>query len=50
MSTAFEHPIFDEPTGTDAGGKPKRFKVAPTFVIDLAFSAFCLIGITSTWK
>ena len=32
MSTAFEQ-IFDEPTAVDAATPPKKFKVAPTFVI-----------------
>ena len=50
MSSAFQHPIFDEPGGTEAGAKPKRFKVAPTFVIDLAFSAWCLVGIAPVWR
>ena len=50
MSSAFHHPIFDEPGGVEAGAKPKRFKVAPTFIIDLAFSAWCLIGIAPVWR
>ncbi len=50
MSSAFQHPIFDEPGGAEAGQKPKRFKVAPTFVIDFTFSALCLIGIVPVWK
>ena len=36
MPHAFQHPIFDEPTAVDAKVKPKRFKMAPTFVIDLS--------------
>ncbi len=50
MSSAFQHPIFDEPSAAEPGQKPKRFKVAPTFVIDLAFSALCLAGIAPVWK
>ena len=50
MSSAFHHPIFDEPDSAEAGAKPKRFKVAPTFVIDLAFSALCLVGVAPAWK
>jgi protein-S-isoprenylcysteine O-methyltransferase Ste14 len=50
MSQAYQHPIFDEPTAAEPGAKPKRFKVAPTFVIDLSFSVFSLIGITPVWK
>ena len=50
MSSAFQHPIFDEPSAAEPGQKPKRFKVAPTFVIDLSFSALCLAGITPVWK
>ena len=45
MSSAFPHRVFDEPDAVEAGEKPKRFKVAPTFVIDLAFSALCVAGI-----
>ena len=44
MSSALHHPVFDEPDAAEPGQKPKRFKVAPTFVIDLAFSALCLAG------
>ena len=50
MSSAFQHPIFDEPEGAEAGETPKRFKVAPTFVIDFTFSALCLVGIVPVWK
>ncbi len=50
MTQAFHHPIFDEPTAADPGVKPKRFKVAPTFVIDLSFSALALAGVTPVWK
>jgi protein-S-isoprenylcysteine O-methyltransferase Ste14 len=50
MSETFHHPIFDEPTAVGAGEKPKRFKVAPTFVIDLSFSALALAGVTPVWK
>ena len=35
MSNAFEQ-IFDEPTAVDASTPPKKFKFAPTFIIDLS--------------
>jgi protein-S-isoprenylcysteine O-methyltransferase Ste14 len=50
MSSAFNHPVFDEPDAAEPGVRPKRFKVAPTFVIDLAFSALCLAGIAPVWR
>ena len=50
MSSAFHHPIFDEPDSLDPSEKPKRFKVAPTFVIDLAFSALAVAGIGPVWR
>jgi protein-S-isoprenylcysteine O-methyltransferase Ste14 len=50
MSHAFQHPIFDEPNAVDPSVKPKRFKMAPTFVIDLSFSALCLAGIIPVWR
>ena len=49
MSTAFEQ-IFDEPTAGDASTPPKKFKVAPTFVIDLTISLVCILTIAPTWK
>jgi protein-S-isoprenylcysteine O-methyltransferase Ste14 len=50
MSSAFQHPVFDEPDAAEPGAKPKRFKVAPTFVIDLSFSVLCLAGIAPVWR
>jgi len=50
MSSAFHHPVFDEPDAVEPGAKPKGFKVAPTFVIDLSFSALCLAGIAPVWR
>ena len=50
MGTAFEHPIFDEPTAADASQPPRKFKFAPTFVIDITCSAVCLLAITPAWK
>jgi len=50
MSSAFQHPIFDEPDGVEASVKPKRFKFAPTFILDFSFSAAMLIGLTPTWR
>jgi protein-S-isoprenylcysteine O-methyltransferase Ste14 len=50
MSSAFNHPVFDEPDAVDANVKPKRFKFAPTFLLDFGFSAAMLIGLTPTWR
>jgi protein-S-isoprenylcysteine O-methyltransferase Ste14 len=50
MSSAFQHPIFDEPGSAPAGAKPKRFKLAPTFVIDLGFSALAVAGVGPVWN
>ncbi len=50
MSSAFQHPVFDEPDAVEPGAKPKGFKVAPTFVIDLSFSLLCLVGIAPVWR
>jgi protein-S-isoprenylcysteine O-methyltransferase Ste14 len=49
MSTAFEQ-IFDEPTAVDASTPPEKFKVAPTFVIDLSISLICILAIAPAWK
>ena len=49
MSSAFEE-IFDEPTAVDAATPPKKFKVAPTFVIDLSISLVCILAIVPTWQ
>ena len=50
MACAFHHPIFDEPDALDSGARPKRFKVAPTFVIDLCFSALSLAGVVPVFR
>ena len=50
MSSAFQHPIFDEPDSALPGEKPKRFKLAPTFVIDLGFSALSVAGVGPVWR
>ena len=50
MSSAFPHRIFDEPDAVDAAVKPKRFKFAPTFLLDLGFSAAMLIALTPVWR
>ena len=50
MARAFHHPIFDEPDALDSGARPKRFKVAPTFVIDLCFSALSLAGVIPVFR
>ena len=48
--SAFHHPIFDEPDAVEATVKPARFKFAPTFVIDLSFSAAMMIALVPTWR
>ena len=50
MSSAFNHPVFDEPDAVDATVKPKRFKFAPTFLLDLGFSAAMLMALTPVWR
>ncbi len=50
MSAAFQHSIFDEPNAVDARTPPKRFKVAPTFVIDLLASLACIATIAPSWR
>jgi len=50
MSSAFNHPVFDEPDAVDANVKPARFKFAPTFILDFSFSAAMLIAMTPTWR
>ena len=49
MAAAFEHSIFDEPDGVDAKATPKRFKVAPTFVIDGVVSLLFVIAVAPAW-
>jgi protein-S-isoprenylcysteine O-methyltransferase Ste14 len=50
MSSAFQHPVFDEPDSVGPSETPKRFKLAPTFVIDLAFSALAVAGVGPVWN
>ena len=47
---AFEHSIFDEPTGADPSAPPKSFKVAPTFLIDIAVSLLFIVAISPAWN
>ncbi len=48
--SAFHPEVFDEPDSVAPGETPKRFKLAPTFVIDLAFSALAVAGIVPVWN
>ena len=48
--SAFDPSIFDEPNSADAAAPPKRFKFAPTFVIDLAISLCYVVAIAPAWK
>jgi protein-S-isoprenylcysteine O-methyltransferase Ste14 len=50
MSSAFPHRVFDEPDSVEPSEPPKRFKLAPTFVIDLAFSALAVAGVGPVWR
>ena len=47
---AFDSSIFDEPDSADAAHPPKKFKVAPTFVIDFTISLLFVLAVTPSWK
>jgi protein-S-isoprenylcysteine O-methyltransferase Ste14 len=50
MGGAFDRSIFDEPDSLDASAPVKKFKVAPTFVIDLAVSALYVLAVAPAWS
>jgi protein-S-isoprenylcysteine O-methyltransferase Ste14 len=50
VMTAFDPSIFDEPDSADASAAPRKFKLAPTFVIDLAISLLYLAAVAPAWK
>lgn len=50
MTSAFNRSIFDEPESLDASRPIKTFKVAPTFVIDLALSALYVAAVLPAWR
>ena len=50
MQSAFDRSIFDEPESLDAAAPVKKFKVAPTFVIDLAVSAAYVLAVVPSWR
>jgi protein-S-isoprenylcysteine O-methyltransferase Ste14 len=50
MSGAFDRSIFDEPDSLEASAPKKKFKVAPTFVIDLVISALFILAVLPTWR
>ena len=49
MMPAFDPSIFDEPESLDAHAPARKFKFAPTFVIDLAISLICVVAIAPAW-
>jgi protein-S-isoprenylcysteine O-methyltransferase Ste14 len=49
MATEFRSAIFDEPTAAEASDRRPPFKVAPTFVIDLAVSLAYVAAIVPHW-
>ena len=50
MPSAFDRSIFDEPDSLEASASKKKFKVAPTFVIDLVVSALFVAAVLPTWR
>jgi protein-S-isoprenylcysteine O-methyltransferase Ste14 len=50
MPSAFDRSIFDEPNSLEASAPNKKFKVAPTFVIDLVGSALFVVAVLPTWR
>jgi protein-S-isoprenylcysteine O-methyltransferase Ste14 len=50
MPSAFDRSIFDEPDSPEASAPGKKFKVAPTFVIDLVVSALFVVAVLPTWR
>jgi protein-S-isoprenylcysteine O-methyltransferase Ste14 len=48
--SAFDPSIFDEPDSADASAPAKKFKFAPTFVIDFAISLCYVVSIAPAWK
>jgi protein-S-isoprenylcysteine O-methyltransferase Ste14 len=49
MSLELKMPVFDEPTSADASAPPKRFKFAPTFVIDIVVSLVFVAAVLPLW-
>ena len=50
MPSALDRSIFDEPNSLDATAPVKKFKVAPTFVIDLVVSALYVAAVVPFWR
>ena len=50
MPSAFNRSIFDEPNSLEASAPTKKFKIAPTFVIDLIISALFVVAVAPTWR
>jgi len=49
MSATLKSSLFDEPDAADASARPKRFKFAATFVIDLAVSLVFVAVVLPCW-
>jgi protein-S-isoprenylcysteine O-methyltransferase Ste14 len=49
MSVELKIAVFDEPTSADAAAPPKRFKFAPTFVIDIVISLAFVAAVLPLW-
>jgi protein-S-isoprenylcysteine O-methyltransferase Ste14 len=49
MSAELKIAVFDEPTSADATAPPKRFKFAPTFVIDVVVSLAFVAAVLPVW-
>lgn len=50
MRIHFIDAIFDEPTAVEPSKKPKRSKIAPTFVIDATLSLLFIQSIATDWQ
>jgi len=50
MRSAFDRSIFDEPDSGESSARHKKFKVAPTFVIDLVVSALFVVAVLPAWN
>jgi protein-S-isoprenylcysteine O-methyltransferase Ste14 len=49
MNVELKMPVFDEPTSADPSRPPKRFKFAPTFVIDVVVSLAFVAAVLPLW-
>jgi len=49
MSAELKIAVFDEPASADAAAPPKRFKFAPTFIIDIVISLVFVAAVLPLW-